>query len=255
VRRRGLLPNLVYALQGVGGLFSTVTTAIVIAAYHNQARAINDVRNLSTPCIARSVSGAWRILQGRSLVPAFGLLYFCLAVPESTRFVEARKLQNDPDLVPQPHSEMSTEVADDAEDEEDKEDEEDDEDECGGVEDEAGKSGRNGRFWKTGVGFAIAGERPHYMEPITYFKDWRHMKGPIKTSVSWLLQAVSYYRATLAMLDVLMAVKITSKKPYDGILKYALGNLITNVAGYLPGSALVEAIGRISIQARSWCSS
>jgi MFS transporter, PHS family, inorganic phosphate transporter len=86
LRRRGAVLSLAYSLQGVGGLFAAAMTAIVAAAYHRNSRALNDPRNLANPAVALSISGAWRILQGLVIVPALGLLYVRLALPESTMF-------------------------------------------------------------------------------------------------------------------------------------------------------------------------
>ncbi|KDN52562.1 MFS general substrate transporter [Tilletiaria anomala UBC 951] len=89
LKTRGVLLAIIFSNQGWGTLAGSLMSIIVISAYKPSVIA-GDVQNLG---------GAWRILQGAVLVPSFIVLYFRLTLVESSRFVQARYLQDHPDYV------------------------------------------------------------------------------------------------------------------------------------------------------------
>jgi len=89
VNKRGTLLAIIFSNQGWGNLIGAVAAVCVIAAYRGPVEA-GDTHKLS---------GAWRILQGIALIPAFAVLYFRLTLVESTRFTQARQIQDDPELL------------------------------------------------------------------------------------------------------------------------------------------------------------
>jgi MFS transporter, PHS family, inorganic phosphate transporter len=229
LKRRGAVLSLSYALHGVGGLLAAAITAIVVACYHGKSAALNSPHNLANPTVALSISGAWRILQGLVIPLALGLLFVRLALPESTMFVQARKLQDEPGLVLQAESNVNQEPLPEGEKGEE-------------------SSRDENRLRSTALGFKAIGHRAHFQESIKYFREWSHLKILLGTSGTWFLHALSSFGITLVLPDLLAALKITSRRPYDAIFKLILGNLVVNVAGFLPGFylciGLVEVVGR-----------
>ena len=89
LKSRGRLLAIIFSNQGWGTLFGAVMSIIVLAAYRPTVEAGH----------LHALNGAWRILQGVVLVPALIVLYFRLTLVESTRFVQARYLQDHPDYI------------------------------------------------------------------------------------------------------------------------------------------------------------
>ncbi|KAG6845679.1 hypothetical protein H0H93_016033 [Arthromyces matolae] len=85
LRKRGTMLAYIFSNQGWGSLVGSLVTIIVLAAYRH---VMEDEGRTS------EVDGAWRIVVGLSLIPAFGTLYQRLTLPESTRFIASQKLKN-----------------------------------------------------------------------------------------------------------------------------------------------------------------
>jgi MFS transporter, PHS family, inorganic phosphate transporter len=230
LRRRGALLSVLFSGQGWGGFIGALIAVIVIAAYRH---------NVKTLGHTHALTGAWRILIGLGLVPAFAVLYFRLTMAESTKFTEARKLQDDPNLIYEleggsrpnaPHARAVDEVQ---------------------VK-ERGLEKENEIISKTALGFKPVGQRSHNGEFFRYFSEFRHLKILIGTCMTWFLVDVAFYGINLNQSFILNAINFTSKDPYTKLMKTALGNLIIIAAGYLPGyyftAMFVELLGRKFIQ-------
>lgn len=83
--RRGVLLSYVFSMQGWGNLIASIATIIVVAAYKSPL-----VRGET-----HALNGAWRILFGITLVPAFAVVYQRLTLPESQKFKDSRKVRAD----------------------------------------------------------------------------------------------------------------------------------------------------------------
>jgi len=88
---------------------------------------------------------------------------------------------------------------------------------------------------------------------IEYFKEWRHLKVLIGTSLSWFLVDISFYGINLNQSVLLAAIGFTKgATEYDTLIKSTYGNLIVAAAGYVPGYFFtvffIEILGRRWIQ-------
>lgn len=88
IRKRGALLAYVFANQGWGSLVGSIVTMIVLQCYKHV---------MNTDGETSKVDGAWRIIIGISLVPAFGTLYQRLTLAESRRFKASRQMEEEED--------------------------------------------------------------------------------------------------------------------------------------------------------------
>jgi len=107
LRKRGTLLSYIFSNQGWGSLAGSVATIIVLLCYKhtmndngNTSRVDGGMLSFVTFCGFGSLTSilVWRIVVGLSLIPAFGTLYQRLTLPESTRFEESKKLQDDENI-------------------------------------------------------------------------------------------------------------------------------------------------------------
>lgn len=233
LRKRGAMLATIFSAQGFGNLFGAVAAVVVIACYKGPLDHGH----------THKLSGAWRILQGLSLIPAFAVLYFRLTLVESTRFTQARALQDDPELLVKASKAgiVATEPHNSDED--------------FGKEKEIHSSASSTapvlENEAIGLKFGTIGKKPHN-EFIEYFSEWRHLKLLLGTAINWFLVDITFYGINLNQSSILQALGFTSTKPYSKLMLTATGNLIITCAGFLPGYfftiGLVEIIGRKPIQ-------
>ncbi|KKK12546.1 hypothetical protein P175DRAFT_0525229 [Aspergillus ochraceoroseus IBT 24754] len=86
-----------------------------------------------------------------------------------------------------------------------------------------------------------------------YFKEWKHVKILFATSASWFLFDIAYYGLNLNQSIILAKIGYsTGSTPWEKLWKTAIGNLIVQAAGYLPGFYvgifLPDYIGRVRQQ-------
>lgn len=229
MKKRGAMLAWIFSNQGWGNLAAGVLGVIVIAGYRDHVEA-GDVHKLS---------GAWRILQGLSLIPAFIALYFRLTMVESTRFTQARAIQDDPELLNKASSKGVVVGRIDSEEELALE-------KAGGdVQPMTANTG------SVAIGFGTVGQKPHN-EFISYFSEWRHFKVLLGCSLSWFLVDIAFYGINLNQSAILTAINFTTGNTWSKLMKTATGNLIITVAGFFPGYfftvALIEPLGRKPIQ-------
>jgi PHS family inorganic phosphate transporter-like MFS transporter len=229
LQNRGRMLAIIFSNQGWGNFVGALAAVVVIACYKGPM----DNGNL------HKLSGAWRILQGLSLIPAFAVLYFRLTLVESTRFTQARAIQDDPELLNKA-SAAGVIVS-----------EEDDVDLKKNGSDSSQKS-LNLENQAIGLKLATVGKKPKN-EFFTYFSKPRHALTLFGTAACWFLVDITFYGINLNQSTILAAIGFTtSPTPYGKLMKTATGNLIITVAGFLPGYfftiALVDVIGRKPIQ-------
>ncbi|CEH14754.1 Inorganic phosphate transporter [Ceraceosorus bombacis] len=224
--KRGTLLALIFSNQGWGNLVGAIAAVVVIAAYKGPVTA-GDTHKLS---------GAWRILQGLALIPAFGVLYFRLTLVESTRFTQARQIQDDPELLAKA-SAAGVVVGESDSDEE--------------LAKKGGDTPVAAENQAVGLKFATVGKKPHN-EFFEYFSEWRHLRVLLGTILGWFLVDITFYGINLNQSVILQAIGFTTGSTWSKLMKVATGNLIITVAGFLPGyfftAALIEVIGRKPIQ-------
>ncbi len=242
LKKRGVLLSLIFSNQGWGNVAGAIVAIVVIAAYKGPIEA-GDYHKLS---------GAWRILQGVALVPALGVLYFRLTLVEATRFTQARRIQDDPEILAR-QGIVSKPVERTAPGSDSNHS--DDELKKGGVvAEQDGDSSLENRA--VGLKFGTIGKRGHN-DFIAYFSEWRHAKVLIGTAAAWFLVDITFYGINLNSSSILAAIGFTNSTAtpdgvYDKLFKTATGNLIITVAGFLPGyfftAATIEYLGRKPIQ-------
>ncbi|KAJ1659187.1 hypothetical protein GGF38_004118, partial [Coemansia sp. RSA 25] len=89
-----------------------------------------------------------------------------------------------------------------------------------------------------------------------YFREWRHLKVLLGTSIAWFALDVAFYGINLNSAIVIDAIgfagDIQNDKPTDFIIQNCLGNIIINLLGSVPGYWIavftIERIGRVRIQ-------
>ncbi|KAL2872004.1 major facilitator superfamily domain-containing protein [Aspergillus lucknowensis] len=86
-----------------------------------------------------------------------------------------------------------------------------------------------------------------------YFKEWRHARVLFATSAAWFLFDIAYYGLNLNQSIILSRIGYsTGATPWEKLWKMAVGNLIVQAAGYLPGFYvgifLPDRIGRVRQQ-------
>ncbi|KAE8230745.1 hypothetical protein CF326_g4248 [Tilletia indica] len=214
LKNRGMLLAIIFSNQGLGNLLGGLAAVVVVAAYKDPVSR-GDVHKLD---------GAWRILQGLSLVPAFGVIYYRFTLVESSRFQRAKELQDSPSSIEVQSEENSQ------------------------------KDGKDGKVVERASvqEKTRAPKKPARGEFITYFSEWRHLKLLIGTCVTWFLVDITFYGIALNQSAILSAIGFTRGSTWGKLMKTATGNLIITSAGFLPGYwitiGLVEIIGRKTIQ-------
>jgi len=244
MKKRGALLGWIFSNQGWGNLCASLVAVVVIAAYKGPVTA-GDIHKLS---------GAWRILQGVSLVPAFGVLYFRLTMVESTRFTQARAIQDNPDLI----EKVGPIVGNDGDDDLVKNN--------GGKEPSSPDTEHNlPDLQNKSAGLTgIIGEKAHnefgtYFSPSTPLGR-KHLWALFGCAFTWFLVDITFYGINLNSGSILSLIGFTTGKgatkfdqTWSKLMKTATGNLIIVAAGFLPGYfftiATIEILGRRLIQA------
>ncbi|CAO1621040.1 unnamed protein product [Sympodiomycopsis kandeliae] len=228
LKKRGAMIATIFSNQGWGNFVGAVVAVVVIAAYRGPVDA-GDVHKLS---------GAWRIMQGLALIPAFAVLYFRLTLVESTRFTQARAIQDDPELLNKASAKgvVVGEI---------------DSDEELALKKAGGDLHPVSDNTAVGLGFGTIGKRPHN-DFFEYFSEWKHIKALIGCSLTWFLVDITFYGINLNQSFILTAINFTTGSTWGKLMKTATGNLIITCAGFLPGYfftiALIEPLGRKPIQ-------
>lgn len=223
LKNRGFMLAWIFSNQGWGNLVGALFAVIVIAGY----------RHYVDRGQVHKLSGAWRILQGLTLVPAAIVLYFRLTLVESTRFTQARKLQDDPDLITKgAHAERTGS---------------DDE-----ISKEKGYGGEMTPIENTAVGMSFKSIGKPKNEFIAYFSTWKNFSKLFGCAACWFLVDITFYGINLNQSSILSVIGFTTGSTWGKLMKTATGNLIITAAGFLPGYFItaftVDIVGRKPIQ-------
>ena len=223
VNRRGFMIASVFAMQGVGILFASVLTVVLLLLFKSHIQ--ENVDNLDT---------VWRICIAMGAVPSIFTLYYRITFPETPRY--AMDVQGDIDAgiksakaamggsksSPEVNAEIEEAIA------------------IRAVEKPAAAGQVAGSTWK---GFKA------------HFGQWRYGKILLGCALSWFLLDLAFYGLNLNQSIVLEAIGYGDKEgqtPYDSIWNKAFGNLIIAGIGTVPGYwvsvLLIEKIGRKPIQ-------
>ncbi|KZV84844.1 MFS general substrate transporter [Exidia glandulosa HHB12029] len=247
--KRGALLSYIFSNQGYGSLLGSIITLIVLAAYKSPM----DVHGETS-----KVDGVWRIIVGVSLIPAFATLYQRLTLPEATRYLKSKHVEEDtiarikadykkpPPPVLEPENEKgdaeikattSAEIQ---------------------VQQPGPSENTSATDLEAGATTAAPAEeskKAHWKEFAAYFSQWRHMKILIGTCMSWFLLDVAFYGINLNQSVVLKQIHFDGKgdiTPWHSMFKISTGNLIITALGFVPGywatTLTVEYLGRKWIQ-------
>jgi len=223
VNRRGFMIASVFAMQGVGILFASVLTVVLLLLFKSHIQ--ENVDNLDT---------VWRICIAMGAVPSIFTLYYRITFPETPRY--AMDVQGDIDAG------IKSAKAAMGGSRNSKEDNAEIEEAIAvrAVEKPAAAGQVAGSTWK---GFKA------------HFGQWRYGKILLGCALSWFLLDLAFYGLNLNQSIVLEAIGYGDKEgqtPYDSIWNKAFGNLIIAGIGTVPGYwvsvLLIEKIGRKPIQ-------
>lgn len=248
--RRGMLLAFTFSMQGWGNLIGGIVTLVIIYAYRTSIQA-EDVSKLN---------GVWRLIFGVILVPCLGTLYQRIVLPESEKYKNARKLQENPDLLqkgliasdtlndrkprnssdlekaPQTASPSSTSAD--------------------GVEvvgDNTAAEMHDAQTTGLGAKGVAKARRAALGEFIEYFSDRKHALTLFSTAANWFLLDIAFYGINLNQSIVLSSIGYNrTDTTWNYLHDNTVGNLIITAAGFLPGYYLsivsIEYIGRKPIQ-------
>ncbi|KAJ2909592.1 hypothetical protein GGI21_001727 [Coemansia aciculifera] len=164
----------------------------------------------------------WRILMGLGVVPGIFALYSRLTIPETPRYT----LDVEKDVHRAVHDVKAT----------------------------VGH--------KNGVAVAesldsghvqVKAQKPTWTEFYHYFKQWKHFRVLMGTSVCWFALDVAFYGINLNSSIILTAIGFAGTgTPYHALIRVAAGNIILNLLGTLPGYWVtvftIDRLGRRTIQ-------
>lgn len=186
VRRRGAMLTYIFSNQGWGSFAGSLATMAVLGCY----------KTIMQEGKTSRVDGAWRIIVGISLVPAFGTLYQRLTLPESRRFEAARKLDEEDDEL---QKEKKAQLREDARRAEIEKGNITVEDSGNGAETPTSSIDKKSAKEKSGISAeqviedemgigskeAARRKKSHLKEFLAYFSEWRHAKILLGTSLCW----------------------------------------------------------------------
>ncbi|KAK7451004.1 hypothetical protein VKT23_012681 [Stygiomarasmius scandens] len=246
LRKRGTLLAYIFSNQGWGSLVGSLATIIVLLCYRHVM--------LDEGKISR-VDGIWRIIVGISLIPAFGTLYQRLTMPESQRYQDAMKAEQnrDRDLEKEIRKLEKTQNAGT---------------QATGAHAESENSSTEGiseeKKTSPEVGvqeeeapevIATKKDKAHIGEFIAYFSEWRHAKILIGTCTCWFLLDIAFYGINLNQNVVLQQIHFDGSDSTDAwtkLFRVSTGGIIITALGFVPGYyasvLLIEKLGRKWIQ-------
>ncbi|KAJ2565195.1 hypothetical protein GGH95_004508, partial [Coemansia sp. RSA 1836] len=99
----------------------------------------------------------------------------------------------------------------------------------------------------------VRAQKPTWTEFYHYFKQWKHFRVLMGTSVTWFALDVAFYGVNLNSSIILTAIGFSgSGTPYHALIRIAAGNIILNLLGTLPGYWVtvftIDRLGRRTIQ-------
>ncbi|KIP07902.1 hypothetical protein PHLGIDRAFT_23820 [Phlebiopsis gigantea 11061_1 CR5-6] len=235
LRKRGTMLAYIFANQGWGSLVGALATMIVLLCYKSTMEAGHTSK----------VDGVWRIVIGLSLIPAFGTLYQRLTLPESTRFKEASKIGHEEENMAELKAQADADVASA------------DSSAQGKPSSEKARVTEQETQEVHDANLAAA-KKEHWAEFFRYFRQWRHLRTLLGTSVCWFLLDIAFYGINLNQNVVLQQIGFDGKsgQPWERLFKIATGNLIITALGFVPGYYVtvltVEKLGRKWIQTQGF---
>ncbi|KAF9998661.1 Inorganic phosphate transporter pho84 [Entomortierella chlamydospora] len=214
--RRGQLMSIIFSMQGIGNMFASIITLIVLACF--KSAIISDVDNLDI---------VWRICVGVGCIPAVSTIYLRLTMPESPRY--AMDVENDVEKANQAVARATDANVDST------------------AATDADVIAKQNAVANAKV------NRNHNRDFIEYFSRWENLKILIGTSTTWFLLDIAFYGVSLNQSYVLNAMGFVGDGTvFDDLWRTTLGNLTVSLLGFVPGYwftvFLIEKMGRKRIQ-------
>ncbi|KAJ2329792.1 hypothetical protein GGI00_003857 [Coemansia sp. RSA 2681] len=226
VHNRGKLIAAVFSCQGFGNVLAPIVGIIVTVCFKSSIDA--DVLNLDY---------VWRIIIGIGCIPGVATLYWRMTMEDSKRF----QLETAKAAAATADEEMLREKL------------------------LAKQQYAEGRDIEASSFAPTPTEQAEPAMPVVvrraktftqYFREWRHLKVLLGTSIAWFALDVAFYGINLNSAIVIDAIgfagDIQNDKPTDFIIQNCLGNIIINLLGSVPGYWIavftIERIGRVRIQ-------
>ena len=78
-----------FSMQGWGNVIGGLVTLVILYCYESSIKGGN----------VSKLNGVWRLIAGVILIPCLGTLYQRITLPESEKYKNARRLQEDPDAL------------------------------------------------------------------------------------------------------------------------------------------------------------
>lgn len=225
---RGAIMGAVFANQAFGQIAAGIIALILVAAYKSKLEHFTGA-TCDAECI-RACDQMWRVLIGMGCVPGCVALYFRLTIPESPRYtfdveVDINKAAADAaKFTSGEHGNADTEDI-----------------------------ARLERAPTAVEAMEIKPPAASFGDFCRHFRQWKHMKIILGTSLSWFFLDVAFYGISLNSAVILQTIGYASSKDvYKKLYNSAVGNLILICAGSLPGYwasvATIDTIGRKPIQ-------
>jgi MFS transporter, PHS family, inorganic phosphate transporter len=231
VNKRGMMIASVFAMQGVGILFSALVAVTTLAAFKDLI--LEDKAYID--CV-------WRICLAFGAVPAVATVYFRMTMPESPRYT-AHVLGDAEAANRDVHKAM-------------------------GDEDESAENKAEGQpvdFTPSPPAQTHAPPKQRqnsFKDFCAHFSQWKNLKVLLGCSISWFVLDVAFYGLNLNQSSVLEAIGfgyssklVQTNTPADAftdLWNKALGNLVIACLGTAPGYLfsvlLIEKLGRKTIQ-------
>ncbi|KAI8956289.1 major facilitator superfamily domain-containing protein [Xylaria longipes] len=224
-RWRGAMMAAVFSMQGIGQLFAAIVALIVTASF-SRIFGQAPIGQCDYDC-QTAADRCWRIIIGVGAIPAVFALYYRITIPETPRYTfEVAK------DVEKAAADIKAYMASQSE----------------GEVDEI-KQARMKKVASPALAIPAASWRDAY----EYFTQWKNAKILIGTTLSWFFLDFAFYGLGLNNQVVLRAIGYADGKTLHDILhKGAVGTIILNVAGSLPGYwtsiFLIDTIGRKPLQ-------
>ncbi|KAJ2891469.1 hypothetical protein IWW38_003606 [Coemansia aciculifera] len=219
----------VFSFQGFGNVLAPIVSIIVLACF---AQSVDrDVQNLDY---------VWRIIIGVGCIPGVSTLYWRLTMTDSERFIHV----NDSDI-----SASGDSTAADSESEK-------------LLAQQNGGTPLPAPEEPPTEAAVLADIRPDEAQArrvktfVQYFREWRHLKVLLGTSIAWFALDVAFYGINLNSSIVIGAIGFAGDmnvdQPSRYIIRNCLGNIIINILGSVPGYWIsvftIERLGRVRIQ-------
>ncbi|QSZ32221.1 hypothetical protein DSL72_001794 [Monilinia vaccinii-corymbosi] len=226
-RWRGGMMAAAFSMQGAGQFAAALVALITTVAFKSSF--INTTRHFDScgPACQLAADRAWRIIVGFGAIPACFAFYYRITIPETPRYTF--DIAHD---IEKADADVKAYINNDAKGEVDPV-----------VQQKT----------KADFGHHLSQPSASWSDITHYFRQWKHAKVLLGTTLSWFFLDFAYYGLGLNTSTVLSALGYGSGPTlYHILLHTATGNLVLVCAGSIPGYALsiftIDTIGRKPIQ-------